>query len=85
MSPFHDKYVRTSDKLKSLRNQSYFNIGKKRASAGNETEAFFYFRDAYRLTLFTDDKGDHKGMRYRAEREMRKLLKLGDIESFVYW
>jgi hypothetical protein len=85
VAPFHDKYVVISNKLKSIRNQSYFNIGKKLASSGNETEAFFYFRDAYRLTSFTDDKGDHKGIRYKAEREMLKLLELGDIESFVYW
>jgi hypothetical protein len=85
IAPFHDKYFVTSNKLKSFRNHAYFNIGTKLAGSGNDAEAFFYFRDAYRLTSFTDEKGDHKGMRYKAEREMLKLLELGDIESFVYW
>lgn len=85
VAPFHDKYVVISNKLKNLRNQSYLNLGKKLASQGNETEAFFYFRDAYRLASFTDEEGDHKGIRYKAEREMLKLLELGDMESFVYW
>ena len=85
IAPFHDKYVVISNKLKSFRNQAYFNIGTKLAGSGNDAEAFFYFRDAYRLTSFTDENGDHKGMRYKAEREMLKLLELGDIESFVYW
>lgn len=85
LAPFHDKYVVISNKLKGFRNQAYFNIGTKLSGSGNDAEAFFYFRDAYRLTSFTDDEGDHKGMRYKAEREMLKLLELGDIESFVYW
>jgi hypothetical protein len=85
VAPFHDKYVHISNALMRFRNEAYFNIGTKLASSGNDTEAFFYFRDAYRLTSFTDDEGDHKGLRYKAEREMLKLLELGDIESFVYW
>jgi len=85
VSPFHDAYVKLSNELKDYRNQSYFNIGKKLAASNNEIEAFFYFRDAYRLSSFTDDKGDHKGMRYLAEQEMKKLMGLSDIGSFIYW
>lgn len=85
VAPFHDAYVRLSNELKDYRNQSYFNIGRKLAASNNEIEAFFYFRDAYRLSSFTDDKGDHKGMRYLAEQEMKKLMGLSDTGSFVYW
>lgn len=83
--PFYDAYVKLSNELKDYRNQSYFNIGKKLVASNNEIEAFFYFRDAYRLSSFTDDKGDHKGMRFLAEQEMKKLMGLTDIESFLYW
>jgi len=85
VAPFHDAYVKLSNELMGYRNQSYFNIGKKLVSSNNEVEAFFYFRDAYRLSSFDDDKGDHKGMRFLAEQEMKKLMGLSDIGSFIYW
>ena len=85
VAPFHDAYVKLSNELKDYRNQSYFNIGKKLAASNNEIEAFFYFRDTYRLSSFTDNKGDHKGMRFLAEQEMKKLMGLSDIGSFIYW
>ncbi|TYO96770.1 hypothetical protein EDC39_11258 [Geothermobacter ehrlichii] len=85
VAPFHDAYVVLSNRLKSYRNQAYFNLGKKAAERGDEITAFFFFRDAYRLSAFTDDEGDHKGMRYRAEIEMKKLLGLDGMGTFVYW
>ncbi len=85
IAPFHDAYIKLSNELKNYRNQSYFNIGKKLAASNNEIEAFFYFRDAYRLSTFTDEKDDHKGMRFLAEQEMKKLMGLSNIESFIYW
>ena len=85
VAPFHDKFLRLSNKLKDHRNQAYLNLGKKLAASGNNIEAFFYFRDAFRLSTFTEDSGDHKGTRYEAEQEMKKLMNLEEFESFIYW
>jgi len=85
VTPFHDAYAALSNRLKSYRNQAYFNLGKKAAERGEEITAFFYFRDAFRLSAFADDHGDHKGMRYKAELEMKRLLGLGGMGTFVYW
>ena len=85
VAPFHDKYVEISNKLKAFRNRAYFNLGQKNRDAGNEIRAFFYFRDAFRLSAFTQESGDHKGLRYKAEIEMKKLLGLGDIGTYTYW
>lgn len=83
--PFHDAYVGLSNRLKSYRNRAYFNLGKKATQRGDEVTAFFLFRDAYRLSSFTKDDGDHKGMRYLAEVEMKKLLGIENLGTFVYW
>jgi hypothetical protein len=85
VAPFHDAYVRLSNRLKSYRNQAYFNLGKNAADRGDEMTAFFMFRDAYRLSTFAEDEGDHKGMRYQAEIEMKKLLGLEGMGTFLYW
>ena len=85
IAPFHDAYVGLSNQFKSYRNQCFFNLGLKYKAAGNEVMAFLYFRDAFRLSTFTEDDGDHKGMRYKAEIEMKKLLRLDEIDTFVYW
>lgn len=85
VAPFYDTYVKLSNRYKAYRNQAYFNLGKKAADRGDTVTAFFMFRDAYRLSTFTEDDGDHKGMRYQAEVEMKKLLGLQDIDTFTYW
>lgn len=85
VAPFHDAYSKLSNESKSYRNQCYFNLGSKYKAAGNEVMAFFHFRDAFRLSTFTEDKGDHKGTRYKAEIEMKKLLGLDEMGTFVYW
>lgn len=85
VAPFHDTYVELSNRLKGYRNQAYFNLGKKAVERGDELKAFFFFRDAYRLSSFTEDQGDHKGMRYLAEVEMKKLLGIESVGTFVYW
>ena len=82
---YHDAYVRLTNRLKAHRDQAYFNLGKKAAKRGDEVTAFFLFRDAYRLSTFTENQGDHKGMRYRAELEIKKLLGLEGIDTFIYW
>jgi hypothetical protein len=85
VAPFHDAYVRLTNRLKDHRNQAYFNLGVKAAARGDDLAAFLFFRDAYRLSTFTEDEGDHKGMRYMAELEMKKLLGIEDMGTFTYW
>jgi len=85
VAPFYNAYVSLSNSFKSYRDQCNFNIGLKHKEKGNGVVAFFYFRDAFRLSTFTEDEGDHKGMRYKAEIEMKKLLGLEDIGTFIYW
>lgn len=85
VAPFHDAYVAEANKFKGFRNQAYFNLGIKHRNGGNEVLAFFYFRDAFRLSTFTEPGGDHRGLRYKAEIEMKKLLGCEELETFVYW
>lgn len=85
VAPHHDSYVKISNKMKDFRNQAYFNLGKKHVNEGELLAALFYFRDAYRLSNFDDDR-KRQGMRYKAEQEMKKLLGIeGDASSFVHW
>lgn len=85
VAPFHDAYVDLSNRLKGRRNQAFFNLGLKHKAQGNQMAAFFFFRDAFRLSSFTEDGGDHKGLRYQAEVEMKQLLGIDHLGSFVYW
>lgn len=85
VAPFHDAYVELSNRLKGYRNQAYFNLGKKAAQRGDEVMAFLFFRDAFRLSSFAEVEGDHKGMRFRAELELKELLGIQDIGTFLFW
>ena len=85
LAPFHDAYVELSNRMKSYRNQVYFNLGRKAAERGDEIAAFFYFRDAYRLSTFTEGQATREGMRYRSEIEMKKLLGIEQLGTFVFW
>ena len=82
ITSIHNGYARLSDELREYRNQCYLNIGKKLTESGNEIEAFFYFEDAYRLLPFIGPNGDHIGVRYLSEQEMKKLMGLSDLRSF---
>ncbi|MBT5503065.1 hypothetical protein HOK15_02540 [Candidatus Falkowbacteria bacterium] len=85
VGPYHDKYVQLSNDLKDYRNKAYFNLGKKMKESGKELEAFFYYKDAFSLASFTESEGEHKGMRYLAEQEMKALMGISEMGSFVYW
>ena len=85
IAPYHDAYVNLSNRLKGYRNQAYYNMGKKALERGDEIAAFFLFRDAYRLSSFTEERGDHKGMRYLAEIEMKTILGIEPMGTFIYW
>ena len=85
VAPFHDEYVELSNRLKRHRNQAFLNLGLKKKQDGEPMAAFFYFRDAFRLSPFTQAEGDHTGIRYLAEMEMKELLGIEDVGTFVYW
>lgn len=85
VAPFCDGYTKLKNRLIDFRNQAFFNLGIKYKNAGNNVAAFFYFYDAFRLSSFTEENGEHKGMRYKAEQEMKKLLDINELESFIYW
>jgi len=85
IAPYHDAYVQLANRLKSYRDRAYLNLGLKAKDQGDFLHAFFYFRDAFRLSSFTEDGGDHKGTRYQAEVEMKKLLGIEKLGTFVYW
>ena len=82
VAPAHDAYVVKANALKNARNKCYLRIGKILKDQGKATEAFFYLRDAYRLSIF--DTRD-EGIRYQAEQEMKELLGLEEIESYITW
>ena len=83
VAPAHTAYVTLSNSLKDIRNKAYLELGKRLEKTGNLGAAFFYYRDAYRLSVF--DKGSEVGTRYKAEQEMKRLLGVNDVESFVSW
>lgn len=86
VAPYHDAYIRVANKFKGYRNQAYFNLGMKSKAAGNSVAAFFYFRDAFRLSNFVDSSAPGgKGMRYKAEIEMKALLGLQNLRTFITW
>ena len=83
----HDAYIKVMNEFKDYRNQAYFNLGAQAKESGDLATAFFYYRDAYRLSEF--DCGPGKAaqtcMRWLAEQELQKLLGLSSIKSYVSW
>ena len=85
VAPSHDAYVRVSNDLRSIRNEAFMRIGSILEEQGRIEEAFFYFRDAYRLSSFDDYTKKDPGTRYLAEQRMKDILGLDDIKSFTSW
>lgn len=83
----HDEYIRASNEFIGIRNQAYFNLGLKAKQAKMNLRAFFYFKDAFRLSSFDCEDGSPEVtcLRWQAEQEMKKLLSLTDIQSYVRW
>ena len=69
-----------------IRNQAYFNLGLLAKNENKTMEAFLYFKDAYRLSLF-DCRGTSEKycIRWKAEQELQKLLGLMEIKAYVTW
>jgi hypothetical protein len=87
LGPPHEAYQRIRNEFIDIRNNAYFNLGIKLRDAGRPLESFMYFRDAFRLSLFDCGKGKQKEqcMRWKAEQEMQKILKIEGITSYVDW
>ena len=83
VAPAHTAYVFLANSLKDIRNKAYLELGKRLEKTGDLGAAFFYYRDAYRLSVF--DEGSEASTRYKAEQEMKRLLGVNDVESFVTW
>jgi len=81
----HDKYVRISNKLKDIRNKAYLKIAELKEQEGDIGGAFFYYRDAYRLSRFDGYTDNDHGVRYTAEQAMKRLLGIEGIESYKSW
>lgn len=87
LAPARNAYIEISNEFKTFRNKAYFNLGLKLKSKGNKIRALLYFRDAFRLSTFSCEKGlpPQNCMRWRAEEEMQKLLGLEKVRSYVTW
>lgn len=85
--PIRDQYVVLADKYKSIRDTAYFNIGMKLKANGKPMEALLYFKDSFRLEAFDcgKEKPKEKCLRWMAEQEMKSLLSIKTIESYVTW
>ena len=83
----HDAYARLSNKFISIRNLAYFNLGLKMKEKGESLRAYLYFKDAFRLSIFAcvKDADPNSCMRWKAEQEMKSLLSIEDIQSYVSW
>lgn len=83
----NDEYVKVANEFKGYRNEAYFNLGQRANDGGNKAAAFFFFRDAFRLSSFDCEPGKpaQQCMRWRAEQELQKLLGLSGIKSYVTW
>ena len=83
----HVAYARLSNKFISIRNLAYFNLGLKMKEKGESLRAYLYFKDAFRLSIFdcVKDADPNSCMRWKAEQEMKSLLSIEDIQSYVSW
>lgn len=82
----HDEYVKVSNEFIDIRNQVYFNLGIKYKNRGETMKSFLYFNDAFRLSRFDcGNKQPDNCMRWRAEQEMKELLGIKQINSYVSW
>ena len=84
VAPFHDEYVVIANELRHSRNLAFFYLGILYKKAGDNITAFFYFKDSFTLSSFTEE-GGVKGLRYKAEIEMKQILGIEDVGTFLHW
>lgn len=84
-TPAYEAYAGLRNLLLYMRTIAFYNLGLKYRDSGDSTLAFSYFYDAFRLCPFAQEEEGGKGMRYKAEVELKKLLGLKDFPTFAYW
>jgi len=83
-APIVKSLLSLDSEFKGIRNQAYLNLGIIALEEGKEMEAFLFFNDAFRLSIFDCSKGVDGCIRYQAEQQMKKMLGV-DGESYIYW
>ena len=80
--PYYNPLTKVSNRMRKYRNLAYFNLGKLALSKGKRIMALFYFRDAFRLSVFETYDNNGEGIRFYAEEEIKKLLGMEDVPSW---
>lgn len=70
--------------FKGIRNRAYVNLGIIAKEEGREMEAFLFFNDAFRLSVFDCAHGAENCTRYEAEQHMKSMLGV-EGDSYIYW
>lgn len=70
--------------FKGIRNRAYVNLGIIAKEEGREMEAFLFFNDAFRLSVFDCADGVENCTRYEAEQHMKSMLGV-EGDSYVNW
>lgn len=80
-------YQKLGNEFKAIRNRAYMNLGRLSETNGEPLKAFFYYNDAYRLSVFDCEKGSTADTcdRLAAEEHMKELLGVSGINSYVTW
>lgn len=63
--------------------QATFNMAEQRLARGHEHEAYELYESVFKAAVFADPDGDHKGLRYKAEKQMKALMGTS-LGAFVY-
>ena len=71
----------------AVRDRSHFNLGVIYRDRGETMKSFLYFKDAFTLSAFhcVSSRPTDDCVRWEAEREMKKLLGIEDMESYTRW
>lgn len=83
-APVVESLLGLDSEFKGIRNQAYLNLGVLAMNDGRKMEAFLFFNDAYRLSVFTCAEGADNCVRHQAEQHMKDLLGV-EGESYVHW
>jgi hypothetical protein len=83
-APIVESLLALDSEFKGIRNQAYLNLGIIAMDDGREMEAFLFFNDAYRLSVFSCSEGVDNCVRYQAEQYMKSLLGV-EGDSYIYW
>jgi hypothetical protein len=83
-APIVGSLLSLDSEFKGIRNQAYLNLGILAMDDGRQMEAFLFFNDAFRLSVFDCSEGVDLCVRHQAEQHMKHLLGV-EGESYVHW